>query len=358
MSDEAEQNKSERPTDYKLKKAREKGTVARGTDLAFLTALGAFTGWAWVAGRGLAERLGDAGRSSLVAAPQVLASPNEILAVTGATLGGAVRPLALLAGILFGVVLTFELVQTGLVFTTQPLSPDFGRLNPANGLKRVFSFRMLVETGKNLLKLGFYVAAAWIVISAAVTTGATAVGDAATLAEVMGQGVLRLLGFFVVAAVVFAAADQLISRGDFLKKMRMSRREIKREHRDSEGDARIKSKRKQLHSEFAKTSRSLKGIKGADVLVVNPSHYAVALKYEPRRTNAPVVVSKGKDQVALRLKRLAFTHGVAVISDPPLARALFAGVPLDCEVAESFFPRIAAIYRSLRTHRETSHVRA
>jgi len=358
MSDESEQNKSEQPTDYKLKKAREKGTVARGTDLGFLTALGAFTAWAWISGRGMAQRVGDAGRDALVAAPQVLASPNEILAATGATLTGVVKPLALMGAVVFAAVLVFELVQTGVVFSTQPLSPDFGRLNPAKGFKRVFSVRMLIETGKNVLKLGFYVAAAWMVISAAVTTGATAVTDAASLGEVMRQSVLKLLGFSVAVAVVFAAADQLISRADFTKKMRMSRREVKREHRDREGDARIKSKRKQLHGKFAKTSQSLRGIKGADVLVVNPNHYAVALKYRPERQNAPVVVAKGKDQIALRLKRLAFTYGVAIVSDPPLARALYAGAILDGEVPETLFSRIAAIYRALRTQRETSHALA
>lgn len=354
MSDESEQNKSEQPTDYKLKKAREKGSVARGMDLGFMTALGAFTAYAWISGQALADRVAGASRDALVAAPQVLAGSNEILAVTGGVLVQAVRPLALMAAAVFAVVLLFELVQTGVVFSTKPLSPDFGRLNPAQGLKRVFSFRMLVETAKNVLKLGVYAAVAFVVIREAVTIGAVAVTDARSLGEVMGSAALKMMALFVVAAVVFAAIDQLISRRDFTKKMRMSRREVKREHRDREGDARLKSKRKQLHGEFAKTSQSLRGLKGADVLIVNPSHYAVALKYDPARMGAPVVVSKGKDKVALRLKRMAFVYGVVIVEDSPLARALHAASQLNGEVAEAFFPRTAAIYRRMRAQRESS----
>lgn len=348
MSDDSEQNKSEDATSYKLQQARKKGTVARGSDLGFLTAMAAFTGYIWINGEALVGKVAGAGRDALVAAPQVLTGSNEIMAVSGGVLVQAVRPLALLAVTVFAVVLVFEMIQTGMVFSAGPLRPDFGRLNPGKGLKRVFSFRILVETAKSVLKLICYAAVAFMVIKGAVTTQAVAITDAASLTEVMRAGALRLLGFFVLIALAFAAFDQIVSRRDFSKKMRMSRREVKREHRDREGDARIKAKRKQLHGEFAKTSLSLRGLKGADVLVVNPTHYAVALKYDPARMAAPVVVSKGQNQVALRLKRLAFVYGVVVVQDAPLARALHASTALQGEVAESFFPRIASIYRAMR----------
>lgn len=351
--DEGEQNKSEEATSHKLQQARRKGTVARGSDLGFLTALAAFTGYVWINGQTMAERIGGAGRDALVAAPQVLASPNEIIAVSAGVMGEALRPLAFLAATVFAVVLVFELIQTGVVFSTEPLRPDFGRLSPGKGLKRVFSFRILIETAKSLLKMVLYIAVAWFVIKGAVTLGAVAITDASSLVEVMRSSGLKLLALFILVALVFAAVDQLISRRDFSKKMRMSRREVKREHRDREGDARIKAKRKQLHGEFAKTSQSLRGLKSADVLVVNPSHYAVALKYDPARMAAPIVVSKGNDQVAQRLKRLAFVYGVLIVQDPPLARALHASASLNGEVPEAFFPRIAAIYRAMRKPNQT-----
>lgn len=349
--DEGEQDKSEAPTHHRLRQARRKGSVARGMDLGYLTALAAFTGYVWFMGRSLAERIAQSGAAALASAPTVLGSPNELIAVTGAMLTAALKPLGFLAAAVFVVVLVFELVQTGVVFTTTPLKPDFSRLNPGKGLKRVFSMQMLVQTGKNVLKLALYVAVAWVVVKAAVLVTAATVTDARGLAEAMRSDGLKLLAMFLLVAVAVAVLDQLISRRDYMKKMRMSRREVRREHREQEGEPRLKQKRKQLHAEFAKASQSLRGLKGADVLVTNPTHYAVALKYDGRSMMAPQVVSKGMNQFAQRLKRTAFLHGVVIVEDRLLARALYHGVELKGDVPEPLFPQVARVYRGISRNR-------
>ncbi len=344
-----EQDKSELPTQFKLKRAREKGTVARGTDLGFLTTLAAFTGWVWVAGASLKDQIQHAAQVGFVAASNVTPTPNAMAAVTGAVLGPMVKSLAFLAAVIFVVVLVFELFQIGgFVFSTEPLKLDFGRLNPGKGLKRVFSLRIVIETAKSILKLLVYGGLAWIAISSAQKDSLPAIQDASSLAAALGRAAFKMLILFVVAGVVFAALDQFIVRREFTKKMRMSRREVRREHRDREGEPRLKQKRKQLHAEFVKASKSLRGIKGADILITNPTHYAVALRYDRAATDAPVVVSRGMNAFALRLKRQAFLYGVTIVQAPPLARALYAGCDLDQEIPEALFQPVADLYMAMR----------
>ncbi len=352
MSD-AELNRSEQATPYKLARARERGVVARGIDLGFLTALAAFAAYAWFLGPQFSGQIALAAQRSLVAAPNVLASPNELLAVTGQVLSSMVRPIAFLAAGIFGVVLVFEIVQTGgLVFSGEPLRPDFSRLNPAREFKRVFSVRMLIETGKNVLKLGVYAALAWTVISTAQHQDIASITDATSLAAFMRRAGLRLLALFVAGAAGFAILDQLISRRDFANRMRMSRREVRRELRDREGDQRMKQRRRTLHREFIKLSQSLRGIRGADVLITNPTHFAIALRYDPKTMIAPVVVSMGSHQFAQRLKKLAFVYGLNIVENRPLAQALYAKGRLGQPVPEELYRPVADVYIEVRRKKE------
>jgi flagellar biosynthetic protein FlhB len=346
--DGAEQDKSEQATPFKLKRARQKGTVARGTDLGFLTALGAFLLYMWIGGAGLADGLADLSRDALVTAPSVADGPEAMLALTGHLFGRVARPLAFLALVVFATVLLFELVQTGIVFSATPLKPDFSRLNPAKGLKRLFSKRLLIETAKNVLKFGIYVAIAWFVGKRAVHEAVAAVGEADGLAAALFAAGLRLVAWFALAALAFAAIDQLITRKDFGKNMRMSRRELRREVRDREGEPRQKQKRKQLHAEFASASKSLRGVKDADVILTNPTHVAVALRYDSTRMAAPQVVARGAGGLAQRLKKVAFRYGVVIVEDRALARALYRGAALDGPVPEALYGEVASLYRTLR----------
>jgi len=355
--DDSEQNKSEQASSFKLSKARQKGSVARGMDLGFFASLVAFITYGWIAGPALEGQIATAARRGVIAAPDVLGSSNELLAVTGILLTSMMRPLALLAGVVFLTVLAFELLQTGFVFSTEPLRLDFNRLNPGQNLKRLFSLRLLVETGKNLLKMAAYGTIAYLVIRYAVAAKFATITDAQSLAAALTSAGLRLLLFFAAAAAVIAGMDQFIVRRDFSKKMRMSRREVRRESRDREGEPRMKQKRKQLHGEFVKLSQSLRNIKGADVLITNPTHFAVALRYDGRTMTAPKVVAQGTHQFALRLKRLAFLYGVVIVQNRELARALYYKCALNAEVPEALYQPVADIYTALRrkaSDRETA----
>lgn len=344
----AEQDKSEQATPFKLQRARRKGSVARGMDLGFLVALAAFLLYLWIAGDILGEALTRASRDAIIAAPHVAGGPSELFALIGHVFGALLRPLVLLALTIFAAVLLFELLQTGIVFSAQPLKADFSRLNPAKGLKRIFSKRMLIETAKNILKFGVYVAITWLVLRGELKTVSASVGDAGGLAAALFSASLRLICWFTLAALFFAGIDQLIVRKEFGKNMRMSRRELRREVRDREGEPRLKQKRKQLHAEFVAASTSLRNVKGADVVVTNPSHYAVALRYDAETMAAPAVVSRGANALARRIKTLAFRYGVVTVEDKALARALYRSCALDAPVPESVYREVADLYLALR----------
>lgn len=351
MSQEgSEQNKSEQPTSFRLQKARERGAVARSPDLAFLTGLSGFLLYVWAQGGVFVGRLSSAMRDALVAAPQVLGSERALSEIAGAFLSAVSGPFLLMLATVVALVIVFEIGQLrGLIFSAAPLKPDFTRLNPATGLKRIFSPRLLIEALKAVLKLAVYSSVAGMVILGA-ASAAAAIVDADGLASAMAGSARRLMAWFALAALAFAILDQVIVRREFLKKMRMSRREVKREHRDREGDARLKQRRKDLHKEFSKLSESLRGIRGADVLITNPTHFAVALRYDPATMEAPILVSRGAHRFAARLRRLAFLYGVAIIESPPLARALYRG-ELGAPVPEALFEAVAGVYRGLRARR-------
>jgi flagellar biosynthetic protein FlhB len=348
---DSEQDKSELPTPYKLSEARRKGTVARGMDLAFLSGIAALLACAWIAGPQTMLDLSRWMKAALISSTELSENPSSVLALVSALFFGMAKPILYIAVAVFSLTLLVEIVQTGVVFSAHPLKPDFSRLNPAKGLKRLFSMRLLIETLKNIVKLTVYVVIAYLIIEQVIRTETPAIDDAAMLALASQRSVMRLFAAFALAAIVFAAIDQLISRRQFLKTMRMSRRDVRRESRDREGDPRLKQKRKQLHGEFAKLSQGLRNLKGADVLIVNPQHVAVALRYEAKTMHAPLVVSMGVNQLAQRMKRMAMLYNIPVIENPPLARALLRKAALNAFVPESHFGAVAEIYNHIRRAR-------
>lgn len=346
---EQEQNRTEEATPFKLRKAREKGQVARGTDLGFVGSLVALAGVALFAGPGFAGRLAELMRLSITADARGAGAPAEALATIRALYWAAFEPLLVLGLALILLVALLEAVQLrGFLFTAAPLKPDFSRLNPARGLKRLFSMKMLKETLKNLLKLAVYGGIAWLTIDWAIAAFGNSVGDAGLLAKAMASAGARLMFAFIGAALLFMVIDQLIVRGEYRKQMRMSRRELTRENREREGEPRLKQKRRQLHEEMREQAEGLGRLDGSDFLVTNPQHYAVALSYRSGEMDAPVVSAKGRNHFAQLLKRKAHILGLPVIADPALARALYRDCPAEQTIQARHFHGVARHYVRLR----------
>jgi flagellar biosynthetic protein FlhB len=343
-----EQNKSEEATPFKLARAREKGSVARGTDLGFFAALAGFLLFLTLAGSLLAARLMAVMRSNL-SDFSALDDPAVALKIVGQDVSIAMPVLALAAITLLVITLPAEILQLrGLIFSTQPLKPDFSRLNPAKGLKRLFSLRMLKEAFKSLLKFAVYSAIAILAIRFAIQAAGFEASGAGQLAGLLWRSVLKLLAFFTAAALIFAGIDQIIARREFAKQMRMSRSEITREFKEREGEPRIKAKRKQLHAEFLKQTEGLGKLAGSDLVLINPEHYAVALAYEAATMAAPTIRAKARNQLALAMRGEAARLNIPVIADPPLARALYRSTDPGREISPEHYRAVALHYSEAR----------
>jgi flagellar biosynthesis protein FlhB len=349
MAEQQEQNRSEAPTPFKLRRAREKGMVARSVELGFLGGLLGLAAFLGIAGDGFAHKLAELTRETLVAGIEAAGQPDQPAALPGRIYPAVLQPLMLLGGTIVAIVLLLEVVQLrGILFTAQPLKPDFSRLNPAKGVKRLFSARLLKETLKTVLKTGVYATATWLLLSDALARYAATASETERLPALMGEAVMRLIFVFALIAFAFVVLDQILVRGEFLKQMRMSRREVTREAKDREGDPRIKSRRKQLHREFVAASSSVGQLAGSDMLVVNPQHFAVALRYDPERMAAPVVATKGRNRFALALKEGAYRRGIPVLAEPALARALYRSCEAGNEIPAERFEAVADLYIQLR----------
>jgi flagellar biosynthesis protein FlhB len=355
--EENELDKSEEATPFKLKRAREKGTIARGIDLGFFTALSAFLGYVWLVGASSTVNIAQLSAITFRNLAASIDAPTALFAQTGFLFAGIVGPLLVFAGSIFAVVALFEFLQVGPVFSFQPLKPDFKRINPAQGFKRIFSWRMFIEALKSVLKLAIYGTITWLVINTALDRDVAGARDGLSLMKTLGTVGFRLLFYFALAAMFIAAIDQMLARREFAKKMRMSRRELKREHRDREGDPRFKQKRREFHNEFMKMAKSLRGARDADVILTNPTHYAVALRYDPASMEAPRIVSRGSDNFAARIRRIGFVYGVKIIEDVALTRALFKTRILDGEIPDSLYHDVADIYRKHRLLERTQAVK-
>lgn len=346
MSGEDEGDKQHDASPQKLDQARKQGDVPRSTDLlmaagigGFLIAAVGFGGWA-------VQRAGDAGMV-------LLDQPDRLstLMATGASgpLGGillafAVPPIALL--LLPPVLVLAVLAATkGLIVAPGKITPKLSRVSPLAAAKHKFGKEGLVEFGKSAVKLCLvslilyhFVATRFPDILASLYL------SPAMSAALLGRLVLDFLFILLLVAASIGGVDYLWQVHLHRQRNRMSRKEMMEEFKDSEGDPHLKSARRQRAQEVA-TNRMLTDVARADVVVVNPTHYAVALRWDRAKGGAPVCVAKGVDEIAKRIRERAAEHGVPLHSDPPTARAIFATVELGQEVRADHYRAVAAAIR-------------
>lgn len=345
-----EQDKSEQATPYKLAEARRRGQVSKSPEVTALVLLAGFTVILLATGNGLANAFARRSRWLLLHAGDVQLNRLNILDwVSHATapIWFALSPL-LIALLVLAVLI--NVVQTGPVLSSEPLKPDFTRLNPVNGLKRLFSIRIAFEIFKTLCKLGvtalaLYICARYYLDRIRTIATLDPIHTAPVVLHLLATVVFTLLALFALVA----ALDVFFTRFEYGKKMRMSRRELKDEHKRREGDPEIRSRRRRLQQEYLKRTRATRRVKDADVIIVNPTHYAVALKYEPLTMPAPRVLALGAGHLAARIRQLARHHAVPVVRNPRLARALFKQCTLDGFIPESSYTEVAPLYRWLRS---------
>ncbi|HEU4459590.1 MAG TPA: type III secretion system export apparatus subunit SctU [Methylibium sp.] len=341
MSDE----KTEEPTDKKLQDARKQGQVAKSQDLAMAISSGGMVLLLSASASMTWDRLGAIFERSFSEVPKVVggdfvhlyAVMLQLLADTAM----AILPFVA-CSVLLGVLANMG--QTGVLLSFEAVSLKFEKLNPADNLKNMVSVKSLVELGKSVVKaivLGWVL---WILIRdlTPLLVGSSYV-DPVSIGRIAWEAILKLMFASVILFIVIGPVDYGIQKWLFLKDQRMTKDEIKREHKDAEGDPELKGKRKQIAQEMIESPPE-RTVPGASVVVTNPTHYAVALRYEAGETPLPIVVAKGVDGEAMRIRRIAEEHGIPQVQDPPLARALHK-LEINDAVPESLFEAVAAVLR-------------
>lgn len=340
---EEDSERTERPTAKRLEEARKKGQVPRSTELNAAAVVLVTGGGLHLLGGSLGAGLYELMRASLsLTREQALDEAGAISMFAGAALH-ALTACAPILGLTLVAALLAPLAIGGWNLSFGVLAPDFTRLSPIKGFGRMFSMRGVVELAKAFAKFALValVAVLFLQLKTQELLGlggeptALAIGHAVTLS---GQALLALGA----ALVAIAAVDVPWQIFQHLKQLRMTRQEIREEMKESEGSPEIKGRIRQVQQAMAKR-RMMQEVPQADVVVVNPTHYAVALRYDEKRMRAPVVVAKGADAVAARIREVATEHRVPIFEAPPLARALFRSVDINGEVPANLYAAVAQV---------------
>lgn len=345
---QADQDKTEQPTPYKLEEARKRGEVPKSADVTGSMMMIAFASIVALTGAGVAAALATATRRMIELsgnAPALNGAFAGWASAVYAPLWQALMPLLL--GLLVAAVLG-NVLQTGLLFTTHPLKPDFKRMHPMQSIRRIFSMRTLWELGKLLAKVVLLGAVcALFVWKARALAEAVAMTLPHRLAGMTLSAFIKTSIYVLLVLTLVALVDLLFTRREFLRKMRMSRRELKDEVKRRDGDPTVKSKQKQQIRELLKKAKALGRVHEADVVLTNPTHVAVALRYRPGETLAPLVLAKGAGMFSAQIRKLAARHRVPVMRVPKLARALYRECDIEGMVPEARYAELAPIYREL-----------
>lgn len=344
MAEQTESDdRTEEPTARRLQKAREDGQVARSVELsAAAVTLGAIA-VLFFSGAGLTERLADGFASAFVFDRKVLESPSLLPGIFLARMGEGLLLVSPIFVVTIVVAILASMALGGLNFSSKSIEPKFDKLNPLNGLKRMFGLKAGVELGKAIAKFSVVGALlVWVLmdnISTLATLGAMSIEPALALTGTLITRSALIITFGLVLIALFDVPYQYF---DFMKRMRMSKQEIKDEMKDMEGRPEVRAQIRKRQRELA-TRKMMTKVKDADVVITNPDHFAVALSYDPTSDGAPVLVAKGVDHLAFRIRDEARQHGVQIFEAPPLARSLYYTTELDAPVPEALYVPVAQV---------------
>ena len=344
MSDETDDaQKTEEPTQKKLEKARQRGQVAvsREVNTWLMLLVGTL-----VIGMMAPAFMNDIRMAVMpyVESPHLIAidpaSAKQLLLDTLFSVYGAIFfPLLFF----FLIALVGPIMQNGIVYSPKALEPKLEKFNPVQGVKRIFSVKQLMEFVKGLFKIAI-VGVIGVLTLLPALPGLEVVPSFAIpdFMHALHDLVMKMLIAVLAVLIVIAVADLFFQRQQHHKQMRMTKQEVKDEFKQSEGDPMARQRLRQIRQERAR-ARMMQAVPEADVVVTNPTHYAVALKYRPEEMAAPTLVAKGVDAIAQKIREVAEEHDIAIVENPPLARALYAGVDLDAEVPPEHYQAVAEV---------------
>lgn len=336
------EERREAPTQRRREQARQRGQIFRSVELTSAITLLIVFGALHFMAPILAVEVANWTRRFLSEPVRDWTIPDLQVMAGSATMLWARVSLPLLAlGAVLG--LTIGLLQTGFAFSGAGLVPQFSHLSPLRGFQRIFSLRAAVDFLKSMLKLAVLAAVAYFTVRDAARSFPLLVDlEPAAIAATVAGWVDRLGWRTALAFLALAVADFFYQRWEYERNLRMTHGEVREEAKETEGDPQVRGQRRRRQREMAR-QRMIHEVERAQVVVTNPDHYAVALRYEPEKQAAPVVVAKGKGYLAQRIKDEARRHAVAIVEDPPLARALYRSVEVGRPIPEDLYQAVAEV---------------
>lgn len=336
------EDRTEQPTEKRLREAREKGDAPRSKELANVAVLGSTAIALVVFGPHIGAAAQDWLRAALTIDPEILGHNDRLLPQAAHLMLGLMLPVLPLLAVALAACVVSPVVMGGLRFATQSLKVDFKRMSPKAGLARMYGKESVAELLRSLLRVALIGGiGAWVVRGAFSRLLAMPNGS---LEGAVSEG----LGFLSTALLsmigglgLLAAIDMPWQKYVYITKQKMTKQEVRDEHKQTEGNPEIKARVRQVARQMSQ-SRMMEAVPTADVVVMNPTHYAVALKYQPGM-RAPTVVAKGIDEMALNIRALAGKHRVAIVEAPPLARALYRQAKVDQEIPVKLYAAVAQV---------------
>ncbi len=335
--------KTEEPTAKRLQEARDKGNVAKSQEVGHWFMILALTIVVGFLSPGLTGNVGGTLKTFLARSHDFSLESATLGPLIGETLSSIGLALLPAAGLAMSLAVLSVLIQVGFVLSPESIKPKLEKISPAKGLKRLFSLRSLSEFFKGMVKLLLVAGAVALVLWPQRSRITELVG----LDMVHFLAILQTIAFRVLLAVLavmtlVAILDTLFQRQQHMKQLRMSKQDVKDEFKQTEGDPMVKARLRQIRMERAR-QRMMAAVPEADVVIANPTHFAVALTYELGSVGAPKVVAKGADTLALKIREIAEQNDVTVVENPPLARALYGAVDLDQEIPPEHYKAVAEI---------------
>lgn len=356
----ARQEGTEEPTPRKLERARKEGMVARSVDLVSFVVLLVASFALPLAVRDASVRIGDFAVAAW--SGSVAVTSAGALRLLGAGLDLVAQLVGPVAVVAVAIVAVGNLAQVGLRFVPKRLRPRAETFSPAANLRRIFSAQPGIEVAKAIVKLVATVAVAAAIVASSIDAMAQGASSPLAAADAAAGASLELVRVVAVLGVALGIVDLVRQRRSLRRRLRMTRQEVRDELREHEGDLAVKARRRRLAREYVRRAM-LADVAQADVVVVNPTHVAVALRYDPRRDRAPTVVAKGLDHLAMTIRERARAARVPIVEDPPLARVVYVasrvGEPIPASlflvVARllAFVYRLPSLARSFDAHHST-----
>lgn len=354
-----ELDRNDAATPHKLSEARKRGQVPKSTDVVSVVVLVTAVVYLSAFAFDVLRTQFRFDHALLTMATTHARDPLALWQLSAHALRQTVNLVLPLFGAIVLAAIIGNLAQVGFIFSGHPLKPDWQRINPATGFKRLFSMRTLYDTARTCLKFLFLSGVAVLVLLSMLPTLQRMVGvTPLTFIAILGDSATSLGMKLCIALALIALIDLIYTRREFAKNMQMSRREIRDEVKHREGDPRIRARMRELRREALKRSTALGRTRDADIVITNPTHVAIAVKYRHGDMEAPVVLAKGRGAMAGMIRAIASKHRIPVVPSPGLARALYAELESGQSVPPTFYAQLAPLMVWLITSREMRHASA